>query len=318
MARVISVRKLPQEEQLYDIGVEQNNNFYADFILVHNCHRFSKTQQDVLLPYVEDGHLIFIGASVENPFHSIIPPLVSRCHIFEFNRLSLKEMAVLAVRAIRHYRSLGKEVLVNKDAIRHLINMSCGDGRKILNLIELAVDTGPIGEVTLEVARDVAPSKYIHFGVDDHFDLASAFQGSIQASDPDAAVFWLAKWLESGEDPRYIARRLLVSAAEDACSTPMCTVIAHAAYRAACDIGRPECDIVLSQATIMIAQAERNKSAANAIWAALRDVRNREDVEVPKEMKDCHYPGARELGRGQFKDGSDLGSYVGVSKTYVT
>jgi putative ATPase len=118
--------------------------------------------------------LIFIGASIENPFHSIIAPLVSRCHIFEFNRLSLKEIGILAIRAIKHYKSFGQNISIDKDAVKHFMRMSCGDGRKILNLIELAVDTGE--KITLKEAKNIAPSKFIHFSSDDHFDLASAFQ----------------------------------------------------------------------------------------------------------------------------------------------
>lgn len=286
-------------------------------IFVDEIHRFSKTQQDVLLPYIEDGTLIFIGATIDNPFHCLTTPLTSRSQIFQFEPLGPKELGVLIVRGIKHYRKSGLKVGIDVEAMSHLVKMACGDGRKVLSLMELAVEM--LGEVTViskELAKHVAPSKYVIFDADQHFDLASAFQGSIQASDPDAAVFWLAKWLESGEDPRYIARRLLVSAAEDACSTPHCTAVAHAAFTAACQVGRPECDIVLAQATVLVATAPRDKSAAMAVWEAVKDVRNGVDVTVPKEMRDCHYAGAKKLGQGDYKDGSDQTAYVGVNRTY--
>jgi putative ATPase len=316
MAKIKSIRKV-QPEQLYDIGVIKNHNFFADFILVHNCHRFSKTQQDVLLPYCESGDVILIGATTENPFFSINSSLVSRSHIFQLEPLTRKHILKIILRGIGHYRENGKDLSLTQEAVDYIVNMCCGDGRKALNILEMSTHLSDADEITLEVVQAAAPSKYMIFSEDQHFDLASAFQGSLQASDVDAAIYWLAKWLESGEDPRYIARRLLISAAEDAFSNPMCTAVAHAAYRSACDVGRPECDIVMAQATIMIAQSERNKTAAKAIWAAVKDVRTGEDIQVPKSMKDSHYPGAKHLGHGAYAEGADPGAYIGVNKKYV-
>lgn len=194
--------------------------------------------------------------------------------------------------------------------------MSCGDARKVISFIEIAAELAKDGAIDADLAQEVAPSKYMALSEDMHFDLASAFQGSIQASDPDAAIYWLAKWLESGEDPRYIARRLLVSAAEDAYSNPICTAVAHAAYTAACEVGRPECDIVMAQATIMIATSDRDKTAAKAIWTAVADVKRGINLEVPRSMRDCHYPGAKELGNGAYHDGQRQTEYVGIDKIY--
>lgn len=285
-------------------------------LFVDEIHRFSRTQQDVLLPYVEAGHLILIGATTENPFHAINSPLLSRSHIFELHQLGEKDLLRLVLRVVQHYRKVGQEVTVDEDAIRWLVCVACGDGRKIISMMELAVEMVKATTITLEVVKSIAPSKYMVFNAQAHFDLASAYQGSIQASDPDAAVFWLAKWLESGEDPRYIARRLLVSAAEDAFSNPLYIAVAQAAYTAAAEVGRPECDIVLSAATILIATSKRDKSAAMAIWAALKDVRENLDVVIPKQMRDCHYPGAAQLGEGSYKDGAAQKEYVGVNKIY--
>jgi len=180
--------------------------------------------------------------------------------------------------------------------------------------LDLAVEIND--NVTLEDVEVIAPSKYVVFSDDDHWDLASWMQGSIQASDPDAAVFALAKWLESGEDPRYIARRIMVSASEDATYNPLAALVAHNAYVAACNIGRPECDIIMAHAVVLIACSKRDKSAACSIWNAVKDVRDGVDVAVPKEMRDSHYSGAGILGHGAYKDGMVQSAFVGVKKRY--
>lgn len=286
-------------------------------MFVDEIHRFSKTQQDVLLPFVEDGHIILIGATTENPFHSINSALLSRSQIFQLEPLTEEDLARLVLRAIKHYRPIKPGLILTPEAIKHIIRISCGDARKAINTLELAIECSNVDIIDEKIVRDVAPSKYMVFGEGDHFDLASAFQGSIQASDADAAVFWLAKWLESGEDPRYIARRLMVSASEDAASTPECAMVAHSAYVAACEIGRPECDIILAHATILTAQAPRDKKAANAIWKAVADVQKNLEEWVPKEMKDSHYPGAKMLGNGQYQDGMNQHAYMGIKRKYV-
>lgn len=284
-------------------------------IFIDEVHRFSTTQQDVLLPYVEEGIIIFIGATTENPYHSINSALISRSHIFALESLTQKDLFKVLFRGVEHYRK-SRKLKVDVDAIKYISTVSCGDARKVLSILELAVELFNKDTVTLDMVKTVAPSKYTVLTNAAHYDLASAYQGSIQASDPDAAVFWLAKWLESGEDPRYIARRLLVSAAEDAFSNPICMAAANAAYTAAANVGRPECDIVLSAATILVATSPRDKSAAKAIWTAVRDVRENVDVIVPRQMRDCHYPGAEKLGHGAYHDGSNQPEYVGVKKKY--
>lgn len=285
-------------------------------MFIDEIHRFSKNQQDVLLPFVEDGIIVLIGATTENPFHSLNSALLSRSQIFQFEPLDEKDLVKLVWKGISAYRDQFINVSIDSTAVKHLVRIACGDGRKVINTLELAVECAN-GKITEEIIKEIAPSKYMVFGKDEHFDLASAFQGSLQASDADAAVYWLAKWLESGEDPRYIARRLLVAASEDAAGNPEVAAVAHAAYTAACEIGRPECDIIMAHATILIAQAPRNKMAALAIWKAVADVRRGEEVWVPKEMKDCHYPGASQLGHGTYHDGTNQKSYVGIEKQYV-
>lgn len=292
-------------------------------MFVDEIHRFSKTQQDVLLPFVENGDICLIGATTENPFHSINSALISRSQIFQFESLTESDLIKVAVRVIKYYQDEGFNLDVEADAIQHIVRIACGDARKVINTLEVAVACLR-NKITLNGVMEIAPSKFMIFGKDEHFDLASAYQGSIQASDADAAVFWLAKWLESGEDPRYIARRLMVSASEDAALSPECAMVAHSAYVAACEVGRPECDIILAHATILTAEAPRNKRAANAIWKAVADVKKNKEEWVPKEMKDSHYPGAKELGNGKYADGCNQSAYgcnqsayVGVNKRYV-
>lgn len=283
-------------------------------LFVDECHRFSKTQQDVLLPYIECGDIIFVGATTENPMHSLTNALVSRSHIFQFEPISDIDLVTLIKRCKDHYG----DVKIEKEAIKHIIRISCGDGRKVISTFEMAYNVSG-GNITEEIVKTIAPNKYAVFSRDgdEHYDLASAFQGSIQASDADSAIYWLAKWLESGEDPRYIARRLLVSASEDAAGNPEAVSVAHAAYTAAKEIGRPECDILLAHATILTATAPRDKMAAKAIWEAVKDVKYGKTVAVPKEMKDAHYLGAKKLGNGAYKDGGNQQAYVGVNKIYV-
>jgi len=283
-------------------------------MFVDEIHRFSKTQSDVLLPYVEEGLIILIGATTENPFHSLTPALLSRSQIFMFEHLTEKDLVKLVVRAMGVIRET-KDISIEPTAVKYLVSICCGDARKLINTLELAAESTN-DTITRDVVEEIAPSKYLVFGKDGHFDLASAYQGSIQASDPDAAIYWLAKWLESGEDPRYIARRLMVSASEDAAGRPEAAMVAHSAYVAACEIGRPECDIILAHATILTATAPRDKSAANAIWAAVADVKKGKNIEVPKEMRDSHYPGATRLGNGAYHDGMNQSAYVGIDKRY--
>jgi putative ATPase len=304
-----SVKDIRAEADKATIGDESR------VIFVDEIHRFSKTQQDVLLPFVENGHLILIGATTENPFHSVNSALVSRSQIFELKPLDKTAMAKVIIKVIKHLQENGQKIKIDVDAASYLIGTSANDARKLITSLELAFSMN--SHLTLEVAKEAVPSKYMVFGEGYRYDLASAFQGSIQASDADSAIYWLAKWLESGEDPKFIARRLLVCAAEDAASNPLCTAVAHAAYAAASEIGRPECDIVMAQATIMIAQSHRSKIAANAIWQAVRDIRDGVDLEVPKAMRDNHYQGAKKLGNGGFQDGHDISKYVGVGRSYV-
>jgi putative ATPase len=284
-------------------------------IFIDEVHRLTSVQADSLLPYTEAGDVIFIGATTENPFFTIIGPLISRSHIFKLEPLNKKALVKVLLRGVQHYREEGKDIALPIDSVEHIIRVACGDARKALSILEMAVELmkESQGDVTLELVTNVAPSKYVIYGDDAHYDLASWMQGAIQASDPDSAVFALAKWLESGEDPRFIARRVLISASEDAFSNPLCVAVAHAAFTASEKVGRPECDILLAQAVIMTAQSKRDKTAANAIWEAVKDVKDGIDIAVPKAMRDSSYHGAKQLGHGSYAKES----YVGIQKKYI-
>ena len=285
-------------------------------IFIDEVHRCSIVQQDALLPFVESGAIVFIGATTENPFFSIRSPLLSRSQIFILEPLGTKDLLKLILKVISYYREKGRNLEVDPEAAQYVARISCGDGRKVISLMETAVEVSEDNKISLELVKIIAPSKYMIYSDDAKYDYASALQGSIQASDPDSAIYWLACWLEAGEDPRYITRRIMVSASEDAAGSPEAAMVAHNAFIAACEIGRPECDIVLAHAVTIIASCPRDKSSAKAIWAAVKDVRDKVDVEVPKKMRDSHYQGAEKLGHGAYKDGCEPMEYVGITKTY--
>jgi len=307
-ATTFSVKQLRQAiDQVPDGGI----------IHIDEIFRLTATQSDVLLPHVEDGRIRLIGCTSENPFHSMRSPLLSRCHIYVLEPLTQMSIIKILVRAATYLKKHGLNK-IDKEAILYISRVANKDARRALTVLEAAFNcVTDSGIISAEVVKRVAPTKYYRLTTDDRYDLASAFQGSIQASDPDSAVYWLAKWLESGEDPRYIARRLLVSAHEDAASTPIAAAVAHSAYTAACEIGRPECDIALAHAAILIATAPRNKFAIRAIRAAISDIRKGIDLEVPKPMRDCHYKGSAKLGHGAYHDGANQEAYVGVKRKYV-
>jgi putative ATPase len=285
-------------------------------LFIDEISRMSNTQSDVLLPFLENGEFTLIGATVANPFHAMSSPLISRCAVFQLEPLKLSHLIQLLSKGIKYLRNTIKDIKINQDAAIYIAKVSCGDGRKCLSLLELL--SGIDHHITLERAKSISPNKYMVFDSkgDMHFDYASAYQGSIQASDPSSAIYWMAKWLESGEDPRYIARRMMVSASEDACGDPLAAMLAHSAYIAAQEIGRPESDIIFAHATVRIASSKRDKSAACSIWSALEDIRNNVEVWIPKTMKDCHYAGATKLGHGDYHDGMNQEAYVGVNKKY--
>lgn len=302
-------------------------------LFLDEIHRFNRAQQDVLLEDVEQGVIILIGATTENPFFSVNAPLVSRSQVFQFESLSNRHIRDLLVRALADKTNgLGNiNVEVTPDALDFLAEMSDGDARRALAALEVAVLSQLQGEpATAKVDRDAAAESiqkkallYDPAG-DAHYDHISAFIKSVRGSDPDAAVYWLARMLEAGEDPRFIARRIAILASEDIGNAdPRGIQVAAAAYQITERIGMPECQLTLAQAAIYLACAPKSNASAMAIWTAAEDVKNQRILPVPKHLRDTHYPGAKRLDHGtgyQYPHDQASGfveqDYLGVDKNY--
>ena len=279
-------------------------------LFIDEIHRFNRAQQDVLLDDVETGVVTLIGATTENPYFSVNSPLISRSTVFHFEPLDKHDLIELLQQAIRDSeRGLGQqEIQVDREALEYLAMAADGDARKVLTALEVAVlSQGGRGEarkpirLTLEIAQESIQHKAVHYdgSGDSHYDLASALQKSMRGSDPDATVYWLARMLAGGEDLRFIARRIAITAAEDVGNAdPMATVLAAAAVQICEFVGMPEAQLPLAQAAIYIACAPKSNAAAKAIWQASGDVRNEPIRAVPKHLKDSHYSGAKKEGIG--------------------
>jgi putative ATPase len=307
-------------------------------LFIDELHRFNRAQQDVLLGDVENGIVILLGATTENPFFAVNSPLMSRSQVFEFKALDEEHVVALLRAAVADpERGYGRlDVALDDDAARHLAVMSDGDARRALTALEVAVRSqldvaGPETDsqrihVDLSVAADSIQRKVLEYDAtgDGHYDCASALIKSIRGSDPDAAVYWLARMLEAGEDPRFIARRLVIAAAEDVGNAnPQGLVVAQAAADATAFIGLPECQLPLAQAAIYLACAPKSNASAMAVWTAREDVRQARTVPVPKHLRDAHYPGSAVLGSGagyqyphDYAGGVAPGQYMGVDKRY--
>lgn len=277
-------------------------------VFVDEIHRFNRAQQDALLPDVENGNIVLIGATTENPFFSIVAPLLSRSQLFEFHQLTDDDVIGLLKRALAHpERGLDEyEVIADDEALEHLARYSEGDARRALNALDVAILTTPPDgnriHITREVAEESIQRKMLHYdgAGDEHYDAASAFIKSMRGTAPDSAVYWMARMLEAGEDPRFIARRICICAAEDVGNAdPMAIVVATACWQACEFIGMPEAQILLSQAATYVACAPKSNAAVKAISAARKDVREKDTIPVPAHLRDAHYPGAKALHRGE-------------------
>lgn len=285
-----------------------HNTGQTTILFIDEIHRFNKSQQDVLLPDVESGVIRLIGATTHNPFFFVNSPLVSRSQIFELKHLDSEDLLRLLQRALTDERGLAHmKIEADDDALNHLATIADGDARKALNSLEIAAlttkhsDDGFI-HIDLAVAEECIQKKAIVYDGDGdaHYDTISAFIKSMRGSDPDATLYWLAKMIHAGEDPRYITRRIMVHAAEDVgLADPMALVLAVSAHQAAEHIGWPEARIPIAEAAIYIATAWKSNSVITAIDAALDDVRSGRTLEVPVHLKDSHYKGAKQLGHGE-------------------
>ena len=285
------------------------NTGQPTILFIDEIHRFNKAQQDVLLPDVESGVIRLIGATTHNPFFFVNSPLVSRSQIFELRPLSEEELYQLLQRALAdEERGLGgMKIRADEAALRHLAKLADGDARKALNSLEIAaLTTEPASDgfihVDLAVAEQSIQRKAVVYDGDGdaHYDTISAFIKSMRGSDPDATLYWLAKMIHAGEDPRFISRRIVICAAEDVgLADPMALVLANAANQAAEFVGWPEARIPIAEAAIYIATAHKSNSSIVAIDAALEDVRSGRTLAVPEHLRDAHYSGAKKLGHGE-------------------
>jgi putative ATPase len=291
-------------------------------LFIDEIHRFNKAQQDVLLPDVEAGNPILIGATVHNPFFSLVSPLLSRSLVCELRLLKESDILDILGRALKDkIKGLGNiKVKVDKKALAFLAKTCEGDARRALNALEVGVLTTPqtkdgFVDFGLEVAQESIQKKAILYDKDEdgHYDTASAFIKSMRGSDPDAALYWMAKMLCAGEDPRFIARRVCISAAEDVGNAdPLALVLANAALGISEFVGMPEARIPLAQAVVYVSCAPKSNASYLAIEKAYRTIEEEKVQEVPDHLKDASYPGAKSLGRGtSYKYAHDYeGHYV--------
>ncbi len=289
-------------------AIRLENTRQPTLLFIDEIHRFNKSQQDVLLPDVESGVIRLVGATTHNPFFFVNSPLVSRSQIFELRPLSEEEVLELFRRALAdRERGLGfLRIEADPAALAHLARVADGDGRKALNALEVAVlttapDPDGVIRITMSIAEQSIQKKAIVYDGDGdaHYDTASAFIKSMRGSDPDAALYWLAKMIHAGEDPRFITRRVVICAAEDVgLADPMALVLANAAHHAAEFVGWPEARIPIAEAVIYIATANKSNTAMTAIDAALEDVRSGKTLPVPASLRDGHYAGSKRLGHG--------------------
>lgn len=301
-------------------------------LFLDEIHRFNRAQQDILLPDVEAGYVVLVGATTENPFFSVNSPLVSRSQIFQFVPLTEEDILTLLRRALSDpQRGFGSgRVTADEEALRLWARLCDGDARRALNALELAVLSEGAGKGSLHIDLDLAEQSMQRKAVvydgtgDEHYDAASALIKSMRGSDPDAAVYWVARMLEAGEDPRFIARRIAILASEDiGLADPQALVVAAAAWEITERVGMPECQLTLGQAAIYMATAPKSNASARAIWDAMQDVREGRTLPVPRHLRDRHYAGAARLGHGtgytnphDHPDGYVSQDYLGVDKNY--
>ncbi|MBN1864681.1 MAG: replication-associated recombination protein A [Victivallales bacterium] len=299
-------------------------------IFIDEIHRFNKAQQDVLLPDIENGNIRFIGATTHNPNFYVIGPLLSRSLLFQLESLSVEDIETLLVKTACSPKAFPDrgEVILENDALRFLAERSEGDARRALNALEIAVATtdesGGRTVVDLKSAEESIQKKTLEYGDDGHYDTISAFIKSMRGSDPDAALYWLAKMLHAGEDIRFIARRITIFASEDIGNAdPRALSMAVSALQAVEIIGMPEARIILAQAVTYCATAPKSNASYLGVDAALDDVRSDRVQMVPRHLRDSHYKGSEKLGHGKGyvyphdKEGHfAVQDYIGVSKKY--
>lgn len=303
-----SAGKKDMEEVIEQAKNNQGMYGKKTILFIDEIHRFNKGQQDYLLPYVEDGTVILIGATTENPYFEVNGALLSRSIIFELKKLQKEDIKVLLLRAVNdREKGMGSyHAAIDEDALEFLADVCNGDARAALTAIELGILTTERSEdgwihITIDVAGECIQKRVISYDKtgDNHYDTISAFIKSMRGSDPDAAVYYLARMLYAGEDIKFIARRIMICASEDVGNAdPMAIVVATSAAQAVERIGMPEAQIILSQAAIYVACAPKSNAACEAVFAAVEAVKNNVTPQVPAHLQDAHYKGAQKLGHG--------------------
>ena len=265
-------------------------------LFLDEIHRFSKSQQDALLPAVEDGTITLVGATTENPFFEVNAPLRSRSTLFRLEPLERGDIRELVRRGLR-----AEAMTANDDATELLIERAGGDGRQVLTALEVACALATKNDhVTLDHVESALGTSALRYGRDDHYDVVSAFIKSMRGSDPNAAVYWLARMLSAGEDVRFVARRMVIFASEDiGMADPQALTIAVSAASAVDVVGMPEAQLNLAEAAIYLASAPKGNAVAQAIWSAMSDIQNGVVGEVPAHLRDAHYASAAEIGHGE-------------------
>jgi putative ATPase len=283
-------------ETLEDARRRLGEQGQGTILFLDEIHRFSKSQQDALLPGVENGTITLIGATTENPFFALTAPLLSRSTLFRLDPVAASDLETLARRGL-----LAEGATATDEAVAAAAELAEGDARAVLTIVEVAVaiagGRGCVLDLThIEAART---TRSLRFGRDEHYDIISAFIKSIRGSDPDAGLYWLARLLAAGEDPRFVARRLVILASEDVgMADPMGLVVATSAAAALDRVGLPEASLNLAQAVVHLALAPKSNATAKALWAAQSDVEHSPVGAVPPELRDAHYAGAAKLGHG--------------------
>lgn len=302
-----SAGKKDMEEVIAQAKNNQGMYGRKTILFIDEIHRFNKGQQDYLLPFVEDGTIILIGATTENPYFEVNGALLSRSSVFELCPLSQEEVETLILRAVQdEKKGMGSyHAVIEEDALHFLADLAGGDARSALNAVELGILTTPRSEdgmihITLDVASECIQKRVVRYDKtgDNHYDTISAFIKSMRGSDPDAAVYYLAKMLYAGEDIKFIARRIMICASEDVGNAdPMALNVAVSAAQAVERIGMPEAQIILSQAVLYVATAPKSNSACNAVFTAMDNVKKYKTT-VPVHLQDAHYKGSAKLGHG--------------------
>lgn len=272
-------------------------------LFIDEIHRYSKTQQDALLPYLENGTLFLIGSTTENPSFQVVPALLSRVQVIKLNSIDDKSMASIIKKGFQYLATNYSQMDCESGVLDFIINLARGDARYALNIVENAYFASDLKDnkryLTVKIIEEICQQRNTRYSEQEHYDCASAFQKSLRGSDPDAAIYYLAKMLKAGEDPRFIARRLIVCAAEDVgLADPNAFNIAVNAYKAVELIGLPEGRIPLANAVIYVARAPKSNEAACAVDMAMSDIESGKDYPPPMHLRDSHYKDAKKYGFG--------------------